>query len=215
MTRSSAAPRLLVVTDRSQVPTGRTLPQVVAACLEGGARHILLRERDLSARQHARMVEEITAPVAARHGILLLAAPAEPAAEQGLHLRARDGRPDRRPALLGRSVHNAPEALQAVRDRCDYVTVSPVHPTPSKPGYGPTLGARGLHALVDDVDGIPPVLALGGVRPDHVADLCAAGAHGVAVMGSVMRALDPAALIAAYLRALPCDTGAETGTQRS
>ncbi|MQA35899.1 thiamine phosphate synthase, partial [Modestobacter roseus] len=40
---------------------------------------------------------------------------------------------------------------------------------------------------------------LGGVRPDDVAGCLAAGAHGVAVMGPVMR--EPA-VVGAYLAAL-------------
>jgi thiamine-phosphate pyrophosphorylase len=43
-----------------------------------------------------------------------------------------------------------------------------------------------------------PVIALGGMTVDRV-DLCrAAGAAGVAVMGALMRSVDPAAEVRAY-----------------
>lgn len=74
--------------------------------------------------------------------------------------------------------------------------VSPFAATASKPGYGPALGPAGLAALVP---GGPPAYALGGVRPDDVRACLAAGAHGVAVMGPLMR--DPQ-LAAAYVAAL-------------
>ena len=45
-----------------------------------------------------------------------------------------------------------------------------------------------------------PVLALGGIDVPTAAGALAAGAHGVAVMGAVMRAPAPAALVAALLR---------------
>jgi len=70
----------------------------------------------------------------------------------------------------------------------DYVTVSPVFLTVSKPGYGPALGTDGLARIVARVAG--PVIALGGVTAANAASCRAAGAQGVAVMGEVMRAAD-------------------------
>jgi thiamine-phosphate pyrophosphorylase len=71
----------------------------------------------------------------------------------------------------------------------DYVTLSPIFASASKPGYGPALGLAGLAACVAACAG--PVIALGGVTA-ATAPLClAAGARGVAVMGEVMRADDP------------------------
>jgi len=85
----------------------------------------------------------------------------------------------------------------AGEEGCDYVTLSPVFATASKPGYGPALGPHGLSALT--VETATPVYALGGVHPPDVADCLAAGATGVAVMGPVMRTPQ---LVAAYLTAL-------------
>jgi thiamine-phosphate pyrophosphorylase len=45
-----------------------------------------------------------------------------------------------------------------------------------------------------------PVLALGGVDAANAASAREAGAHGVAVMGCVMRAADPAAVVRRLLR---------------
>jgi thiamine-phosphate pyrophosphorylase len=95
--------------------------------------------------------------------------------------------------VIGRSCHSVAEVRTAAAEGCDHVLLSPVLPTPSKPGYGPALGIDGLRAAVGDLraDGIgtgtrPWVIALGGITPD-VADAClAAGADGVAAMGSAM-----------------------------
>jgi thiamine-phosphate pyrophosphorylase len=113
-----------------------------------------------------------------------------------VHLTAADPFPAVRPPLVGRSCHSAADLARAAAEGCDWVTLSPFAPTPSKPGYGPALGPAGLAALVR---GAPPVLALGGVRPGDVAGCLAAGASGVAVMGPVMR--DPA-VVAGYCAAL-------------
>ena len=80
---------------------------------------------------------------------------------------------------------------------CDYVTVSPVFATASKPGYGPALGLDKLATLCLSA---PPVYALGGVSVAGAAGCVDAGARGVAVMGAIMREPN---IVAAYLAALP------------
>ena len=82
----------------------------------------------------------------------------------------------------------------------DYVTISPVFITASKPGYGPAIGLGGLAEIVARVPG--PVIALGGINV-ATAPLClSAGARGVAVMGEVMRAANPQAQVEAMLAAI-------------
>ena len=49
-------------------------------------------------------------------------------------------------ALIGASAHSGREAASLLRAGADYVTVSPVFLTASKPGYGPALGLDGLAA---------------------------------------------------------------------
>ena len=46
-----------------------------------------------------------------------------------------------------------------------------------------------------------PVLALGGIRPDNLAQAIAAGARAVAVLGGILEAEDPAAALERYLHA--------------
>jgi thiamine-phosphate pyrophosphorylase len=102
--------------------------------------------------------------------------------------------------LVGLSVHSAEEARRVDPTVVDYLIAGPVFPTPSKPGYGPALSAKGLADIVK-VSRVP-VIAIGGVTRENVADCIQAGAAGVAVMGGVMRAADPAAQIRALISAL-------------
>jgi thiamine-phosphate pyrophosphorylase len=53
-----------------------------------------------------------------------------------------------------------------------------VFPSASKPGYGPAVGLEMLRAAAAAVS--IPVLALGGITEDRIADCVAAGAAGVA-----------------------------------
>jgi thiamine-phosphate pyrophosphorylase len=101
-------------------------------------------------------------------------------------------------ALIGLSTHGVAEAAGALG--ADYVTLSPIFLSPSKPGYGPALG---LAALAEAQLRAPcPVVALGGVEACVIPDLVAAGAGGVAIMGSVMRAPNPADEVRTCLAAL-------------
>ena len=191
-------PRLLVVTDRVQA--AGPLAVVVADAVAAGARAVLLRDRDLPDDERAALAADLRAVLDPVGGLLVtagsVAGPAHPAVHPAVHLAAAEPFPDPRPALVGRSCHSAAELAQARAEGCDWVFLSPVFPTASKPGYGPALGVEGFARLRPPG---PPVYALGGVLPEHVPDLLAAGAHGIAVMGPVMRA--PSA-VRDYLAAL-------------
>ena len=61
----------------------------------------------------------------------------------------------------------AAEAAALIAAGADYVTVSPVFLTDSKPGYGPALGLDGLAKAVAAAKG--PVVALAGITPANAA----------------------------------------------
>src|SRR5581483_8944186 len=92
------------------------------------------------------------------------------------------------------------EVQAAAARGADYVTVSPIFASASKPGYGPVLGLPALGTLARLV--AIPVIALGGITEATARDCCGAGAAGVAVMGQVMRASDPRAVTARLIAAL-------------
>jgi thiamine-phosphate pyrophosphorylase len=199
--------RLLVITDRK----GATQPleEVVAAVLRGGCRWLSLREKDLGHEERLALLHRIVGlarlfgATISVHGDIEAAA----ATGVGVHLpagaspaqaRARLGKG----ALIGLSVHSARESA-AAHPAADYVTLSPIFPSISKPGYGPALGVRGLAEAV--AHSKIPIVALGGVTADNLAPCLAAGAAAVAAMGAVMAAPDPEAATTALLRALTAD----------
>jgi thiamine-phosphate pyrophosphorylase len=100
-------------------------------------------------------------------------------------------------ALIGYSAHSRADIAAAVADGADYVTLSPIFLTTSKPGYGPALGLDALRP-----DWPLPVLALGGIGLENAAACMTAGAAGVAVMGEAMRAARPREFMANLLAAL-------------
>ena len=185
-------PRLLVLTDRRQLPVGRTIEDTVVRCAEAGATTVVLRELDLAATERA----ELAATLAGH--VQVVSARTALAGATGVHLAAHQPVGAAGGVAHGRSCHDDDEVARAGSEGAAYVTVSPVAPTASKPGYGPALGLDGVRRAVAAAGGTP-VLALGGVRPSAVADLRAAGAHGIAVMGAVMRAADPATVVSRLL----------------
>jgi thiazole tautomerase (transcriptional regulator TenI) len=110
----------------------------------------------------------------------------------GLHLRERDTVPDWstansvRPSLVGRSVHS-PEGA-AASSGVDYVLAGHVYSTASKPGK-PPLGLEGLARIVAVAP--CPVIAIGGITSERVAEVLHAGAYGIAVIGAIAEAADP------------------------
>lgn len=193
-------PRLLVLTDRRQA--ARPLRDVVAAAVDAGARAVVLREKDLPEVERHALVAQL-APVVHEVGGVLLSAGTYLAGADGVHQPSGvhdSASPSVSGAIIGRSCHDVHELRAAQRDGVSYVTVSPVYATASKPGYGPALGAGGVASLVAATE--VPVYALGGVDgPVAVAACRSAGAHGVAVMGAIMRARRPGPVVAALLAA--------------
>lgn len=207
--RPAPFPPLLVVTDRHGA--ARPLAETVRAAVAGGARFVWLRDRDLDPaerRDLARALAEILRPVG---GTLVVGGDAALATEsgaQGVHLpgaagieaigaaRARLGDT----AVIGASAHAPAEIAAAEAAGADYVTLSPIFPSASKPGYGPALGLATLSAAASA--GRLPVFALGGIDAGNARACRAAGAAGVAVMGGVMRAADPCAEAARLLAEL-------------
>ena len=198
-------PPLLVISDRHQAR--HPLEEVAEAVFAGGCRWFSLREKELPPDERRALLAALVmmgrrfaAVVTAHEDIeAVLAVHAD-----GVHLSS-GGSPGaaraRLPStLIGASAHSADEAAALLQAGADYVTVSPVFLTASKPGYGPALGLDGLAHIAAGAPG--PVIALGGITPANAGLCLSAGARGIAVMGEIMRAVDPQAIVESTLRAM-------------
>lgn len=199
-------PPLLLITDRSQAR--QSLAAIAAAALKARCRWLSLREKDLADVDQillARRLLALTRPAGAHLLLHGQASLAKLAGVDGVHLpagadtaaaRALLG-PDK---LVGVSIHTVVEAEAIDGDFVDYALAGPAFETPSKPGYGPEIGRKGLTDIARAAR--VPVLAIGGINAARIAELVAAGAAGVAVMGGVMRAADPAREVAGLIASL-------------
>jgi thiamine-phosphate pyrophosphorylase len=198
-------PPLLVITDRRQAR--RPVPDIVRAALAGGCRWISLRERDLGEDEQVALLEtllQVVRPFDARLTLHGDARVAQRCGLDGVHLSANgDPTAARRllgpDKLVGLSIHGVAEAAALDPALVDYAIAGPFHETQSKPGYGPALGHAGLAEIVSAAR--VPVVAIGGIDATNIRDAMGAGAAGIAVMGSIMRAADPAEEVSTLINA--------------
>ena len=200
-------PRLCYITDGERGTAGRPLDRVVREALRGGPLALLLRERTLDGRASEALIESLL-PLR-RDGLTLLVSRrldlARAFALDGVQLAA-DAVPVRvardwlgPDALLGYSAHSREEALRVAEDGADFVMLSPIFATDSKPG----APGRGLAWLEQCTAGLPiPVLALGGVTPERTGATLGAGAWGVAAVSAIGAARDPADAVHSFRSAL-------------
>jgi thiamine-phosphate pyrophosphorylase len=103
--------------------------------------------------------------------------------------------------IVGVSTHDEAEVIAAARAGADFVVYGPVFDPLSKASYTAARGAEGLNAVVRAA--AIPVFALGGITAGRVRELGGAdrndeargrrmGPAGVAVIGAIYDAPDPA-----------------------
>jgi thiamine-phosphate pyrophosphorylase len=189
---------LYLITDRHQVPAGRSLFATIEAALHGGVRAVQLREKDLSAAELLPLATELR-DLTRRHDARLLindridvalAVDADGVHLGGHSLPVATARrllgPHR---LIGVSTHDSDEIVAASAGGADFVTFGPVYATPSKLPFGLPLGPAALRLACHDSP--VPVFALGGIQTHHLAELHAAGCAGIAVIAAIIAAADP------------------------
>jgi thiamine-phosphate pyrophosphorylase len=204
---------LLVITDRHQAR--HSIEAVAEAVGQAGGRWLLLRDKDLDPPERRGLATRL-AEIARHHGMhLSVSRDVDLAAECGasVHLQsaATVGAARQRlgpGALVGVSAHGLSDVAAAARAGADYVTLSPIFLTSSKPGYGPALGTAAIRPAAKL--GIS-VVALGGVTAGVVGACFDAGARGVAVMGEIMRSDDPGRTIGGLLAACRYGAGEASG----
>jgi len=186
---------LRLVAISSRVLCRGTLEDAAAELLEGGATAIMLREKDLAARDLLAVARRVRGVCAARCALFLVNHSLEVALAcdaDGAHLGAASLPPEAarriapKPFVLGFSAHDEDEIRRAEKAGCDYCTISPVFQPTSKEYTSPPLGLEGLRACARSTR--MPLVALGGIVAENAADCIAEGAVGVAAIGALFGA---------------------------
>lgn len=118
------------------------------------------------------------------------------AGADGVHVGQDDLSPDQARAIVGPerrvgvSTHNREQFDRAVATSADYIAIGPIFSTTSKANPDPVVGT----ALIRELRSLTtkPIVAIGGIRLERVAEVIQAGADSVAVISDILCAPDPA-----------------------
>ena len=86
--------------------------------------------------------------------------------------------------VIGVTVHNLAEAVQAECEGADYLGVSPIFQTATKPDAGKPAGIRLIEEIRDHVN--IPLVAIGGINHSNASQVIGAGARALCAISSVV-----------------------------
>ena len=187
---------LYVVTDE-KLKKGLTHQQIAKKALAGGADVIQLRDKAMTGRElfiTACKIREITRNAGTLFIVNDRIDIAIASGADGVHLgqddlplcEARQMAPEN--FIIGVSVGSVAEAVNAEADGADYVAVSPVFGTGTKPDAGPGHGTALITAIKQNIS--IPVIGIGGIQKENIREVLVAGADGVAVISAIINSDD-------------------------
>ena len=189
---------LYVISD-DNLCRGRDLLEVLSEAICGGATCIQLRGKNLSARELYTLAVKVRALTASKGVTFIVNDRLDVALAvqaDGVHLGQSDlpavaARLIMPPEmLLGVTVRNVQQAVQAQVDGASYLGAGSVFATNTKLDTGKSMGLANLVKICRSVR--VPVVGIGGINAVNAGSVIAAGADGVAVVSSVISAADVA-----------------------
>lgn len=188
---------LYLVTDRS-LSLGRPLEYVVEEAVKGGVTMVQLREKECSSKEFylqamalKKCLKPYNIPLIINDRLdIALACDAE-----GLHIGQSDLPYEVARKILGKdkiiglSVENKQDALDANKLDVDYIGISPVFDTPTKTDTAQELGLAGVHEI--SLVSRHPGVGIGGINNSNALEIIQAGADGISVVSAIMSASDP------------------------
>jgi len=177
--------------------------------LDGGARVLQLRAKDLPSGALLDLADALVAVADHYEAIVIVndrVDVARLARADGVHVGQEDlppaiAREQLGPdAVVGFSTHTVPQLEAALREPVSYVAVGPVFGTSTKETGYTAVGLE-LVSAAARLNGLRPVVAIGGVTLANARSAIDAGASSVAVISDLLVG-DPVERVKAFLRIL-------------
>ncbi len=181
---------------------GFSLRDAAAAMLDAGVRILQLRHKGQYSREMFETAEAISVACARAGATFVINDRADMAAllDAALHLGQEDLPVDDARklcprAVIGFSTHNKAQLLAAAGEPADYFALGPIFGTASKENPDPVVGIEELRRLRPL--SAKPLVAIGGITRANAAEVLAAGADSLAIIGDLYSGLATAAALRA------------------
>ncbi len=177
---------------------GKDLVWIVEEAVKGGATVVQLRAKSISTREFLDISMKIHSFLKKKRVPLIINDRIDIALAldaDGVHLGQKDMPLQIARKILGKekiigiSVNNIEEAMEAENNGADYLGVGPVFPTTTKPDVRAPLGIEGLRKIREKIK--IPIIAIGGINKSNVHEVYSTGVDGIAVVSAIILSPDP------------------------
>jgi thiamine-phosphate pyrophosphorylase len=180
-----------------------TTPLLAEQACSGGVDWVQLRLKNISYEAYREIALEAQAICKQYNATFIINDNVQLALEigaDGVHIGKEDMRPEEARALLGEgfiigcTANTADDVIQLSAMPIDYIGLGPFRFTNTKEKLSPVMGLEGYKKVFASVQetsrDIPPVIAIGGITENDIAELMTTGVYGIAVSGAISNAAD-------------------------
>ncbi|MBR1964390.1 MAG: thiamine phosphate synthase [Muribaculaceae bacterium] len=180
-----------------------SIAEEVKMVIDGGCRWVQLRMKDVSDEEVKSVAEQIIPMCQDTDTILVIDDRVELTMDlkvHGVHLGKNDmPAVDAREylgagAIIGVTANTAQDIIAYKKVDVDYVGLGPFRYTTTKSNLSPIIGLDGYRDIITEVRnaGVElPIVAIGGITLEDVAELMSTGVNGVAMSGAILSAENP------------------------
>ncbi len=193
---------------------GKTHAELAKQACEGGVKWVQLRMKNVTESAWKKQAEDTLAVCREYGAQLIINDHPELAVEigaDGVHL-GKDDMPLAQARaiigdemILGATANNLQDIINAAQYKVDYIGLGPFRFTLTKEKLSPVLGVEGFETIIKELkkkDIQIPLIAIGGILMEDIADLLSVGVHGVAIASAINRYSNPTQSAAVFVKAL-------------
>ncbi|MFN2342711.1 MAG: thiamine phosphate synthase [Desulfonatronovibrio sp.] len=188
---------LYLVTDQD-LCLGRNLINVVMEAVQGGVNVVQIREKNSETRDFYELARAMKQSLKGKNVPLIINDRVDVAMAvdaDGVHAGQKDlpcsvirqilG-PDK---IIGVSINTCEQIHEALEQGADYLSLSPVYPTPTKTDTTEPFGINGLIKARKMTT--KPLITIGGINKSNIGEIMGTGMDGIALVSAICSAPSP------------------------